>query len=427
MSSPPRPTPYDTFVITAPGLEALAAKELTALGLENVTVTDGGVTYRATRRALYEANLHLRTASRIIVRAAEFAAKTFHELERRARKVPWEAFVSPNLPVALRVTCRKSRLYHSGAVAERVSEAIASRVGSPSERAGLTRSPRGDQGDGRLERPTVESDTVSDPGEPPDHQLVLVRLLHDRCTVSIDSSGALLHLRGYRQATGKAPMRETLAAAALAASGWHGQAPLLDPMCGSGTIPIEAALIARRIAPGLRRRFAFENWPDFDAHEWSQVVAAAQARAVSRSPVRIIGSDRDDGAIEASGANATRAGVADDIELSRRSISAIEPPGARGWVVSNPPYGVRVGEADRLRNLYAQFGNVVRAKCSGWRVTLVSADPGLERHVRLGLEPVLRTTNGGIKVRVVVGDVPTAGHSEIAGAEPDTAAQRYPS
>jgi len=159
MSSPANDRAYDTFVITAPGLELLAATELTALGIPNVRVTDGGVTCSTTRRALYEANLHLRTASRVVVRAAEFAAKTFHELERRAGKVPWEAFVSPNLPVSLSVTCRKSRLYHSGAVAERVGEAIVSRVSG----AHLASDSRVRSGDSTLHSgPVPESDASVD-------------------------------------------------------------------------------------------------------------------------------------------------------------------------------------------------------------------------------------------------------------------------
>jgi putative N6-adenine-specific DNA methylase len=413
MSSRPQHERYDAFVITAPGLEPLALAELNALGASDARVTDGGVSFAATRKTLYESNLHLRTASRVVVRASEFGAKAFHELERRAGKVPWEAFIAPNLAVSIRVTCRKSRLYHSDAVAERVAAAIASRV--PGIRP-VSDSPESGP----------DMATGSDPDA--DGQLVLVRLLYDRCTISIDSSGALLHLRGYRQDIAKAPMRETLAAAAVMASGWTGAVPLMDPMCGSGTIPIEGALIARRIPPGLYRHFAFEHWPDFDRGLWGDVTAAARDRVLARAPASIQGSDRDAGAIEAAIANARRAGVADDIEFSRRPVSAVAPPHESGFVISNPPYGVRVGEADRLRNLYAQLGNVLRAKCPEWNVALVSADAALERQVRIPLEPILRTTNGGIKVRVVTGMVPA--HRDEPGSEksPGTAAaQRYPS
>jgi putative N6-adenine-specific DNA methylase len=392
---------YEAFVISAPGLERLVVDELNALGCDHARAVEGGVTFAASRRALYEANVHLRTASRVVVRAAEFDAKAFHELERGAAKLPWETFISPSRPVSLRVTCRKSRLYHSDAVAERVAGAIMSRV------TGVHVAP-------------AESDDPS--------QLILVRMLHDRCSISVDSSGPLLHLRGYRQALAKAPLRETLAAAALLATAWRGDTPLIDPMCGSGTIPIEGALIARRIAPGLGRHFAFESWPDFDSRLWYDVVAGARARVIARAPAPIMGSDRDAGAIHAAVSNADRAGVLGDVQFSERPISAIQPSATPGFIVSNPPYGVRVGERERLRNLYAQLGNVLRVKCRGWRFALLSADPQLERQLRFRLEPILRTSNGGIDVRVVAGEV-TAGLGADPALDPtDTAAaQRYPS
>ena len=401
MSSRPQ---YDAFVVTAPGLEPLVVAELNALGCSDARVVEGGATFAATRRTLYESNLHLRTASRVVVRAADFGAKAFHELERRAAKVAWETFLSPKLAVSLRVTCRKSRLYHSDAVAERVASVIVSRVSG-------------------VRVATSETDAPS--------QLIVVRLMHDHCTISVDSSGPLLHLRGYRQAVAKAPLRETLAAATLLASGWRVDTPLIDPMCGSGTIPIEGALIARRIAPGLGREFAFERWPDFDSSLWAGVVADARAQVIARAPAPIKGSDRDAGAIEAAISNADRAGVLNDVELSEQPISALEPTVRPGFVISNPPYGVRVGERDRLRNLYAQLGNVLRAKCPGWRFALLSADPVLERQLRLRADPILRTSNGGIKVRVIAGEV-TAGHggyrtSDAPDAPDTSAAQRYSS
>jgi putative N6-adenine-specific DNA methylase len=211
-------------------------------------------------------------------------------------------------------------------------------------------------------------------------------------------------------------MRETLAAATILASGWRGQSPLVDLMCGSGTIPIEGALIARRMAPGLHRSFAFERWPDFDAKAWREVRAEAESAVLPRSPVVIQGSDRDEGAIEAACANAARAGVDADIEFVVRSISSAEAPADRGWIISNPPYGVRVGERDPLRNLYAQLGKVVRSKFAGWYLALVTADAGLERQLGVGLRPLLRTSNGGIRVRVMGGE--SHGRAEQSGPAP---------
>ena len=334
---------------------------------------------------MYLANLHLRTASRVLLRVAEFGARGFPELVRHAKRQPWERFVDPGRPLRLRVTCRKSRLYHSDAVAERVREGIAARLGAEQIEV-VTGAERDDERGG---------------------QAVVVRMTHDRCLLSVDTSGELLHRRGYREATAKAPIRETLAAALLLAAEWRTDAPLLDPLCGSGTIPIEAALIARRIAPGLHRRFAFMDWPEFDAALWQRIHDEATGAVLPRAPAPIQGSDRDAGAIEAARANAARAGVAADVELERHALSAIQPPAMAGWVCTNPPYGVRVSERAELRNLYAQLGKVVRAKCPGWTVAMFSADARLERATTLPFRPVLRTANGGIPVRVVKASIRT--------------------
>lgn len=383
------------FAVTAPGLEPVAAAELTEMGIAG-TAEPGGVGWAGDAASLYAANLRLRSASRVLVRAAEFRAKTFFELERHADRVPWERWVAPGGAVRLRVTCRKSKLYHEGAVAQRVLAAIERRVG-PLAAADVA---RGDEGEAE---------------EGGDAQLFVVRFVRDTCTISADASGALLHLRGYRHALGRAPLRETLAAALLLSSGWRGQAPLLDPFCGSGTIPIEGVLLARRIAPGLAspghapRAFAFTQWPGFDAAAWTREVDRARAEILPAAPVPILASDRDEGAVEAAAANAERAGVRGDLGLSVRALSAVEPPPGPGWLATNPPYGVRVGDADRLRNLYAALGRTARARCPGWTLAMISADPRLEQQVRLPLEEALHTRNGGIPVRFAVGQVPHDG------------------
>jgi putative N6-adenine-specific DNA methylase len=312
----------------------------------------------------------------VLVRVGSFHAATFHELERHARRLPWNLFVRDGQEVVFRVTSRKSRLYHHEAVAQRLLGAL--KVGGSGAGA------------------------VS--GGPA--QEFVVRLYRDECTVSADASGELLHRRGYRTSTAKAPLRETLAAAMLAAAGWNGQAPLVDPMCGSGTIPIEAALLARRIAPGLGRHFAFEHWPEFDRRAWDTVRGRARDLVRPRSPVPIRGSDRDAGAVAAAAGNAERAGVSADVEWRRAAISAIELPDSAGWIVTNPPYGVRVGDRKRLRNLYAQFGNVLRARSPGWEVALLAAHPELERQTGLAWESKFEISNGGIRVRLVQARVP---------------------
>jgi len=372
------------FVVTAPGLEAFTAREMRALGLAGRRVgqpTIGGLEFAGSLRDLYRLNLHLRTASRVIVRLGEFYAAAFSELRTKASHLPWERYLRPGQPVAVRVTCHQSNLYHSDAVAERVLGALGDRLGIPVE-------------------PAAWDENSSE--APP--QGVVVRLSNNMCTVSLDSSGALLHRRGYRLATAKAPLRETLAAAMLLASGWNVEAPLLDPFCGSGTIAIEAALLARRIAPGRVRHFAFMDWTSFAADLWAEEHAAALAAEREAMPL-LLASDRDAGAIRAAEANAGRAGVAGAIAFACQAVSAITPPPKPGWVVTNPPYGVRVSADKDLRNLYAQLGNVLRLRCPGWQVALLCSSLPLLHQIQIPLDTSRSWVNGGLRVMLACGTV----------------------
>jgi len=379
--------PLRIFVISAPGLEQILTSEIQNLGIGNAEPVEGGVSLTGTLEQLYELNLHLRTASRVIVRVAEFHASSFYELERRARRINWNEYLHPGARARFRVTCRKSRLYHSDAVAERFAESVAQQV------LGVSVSPA----------PAEPSDSADgDEADDGPAQLFIVRLAHDNCVVSLDSSGELLHRRGYRQATGKAPLRETIAAAMVIGSGWDSSAPMIDPLCGSGTIAIEAALIARRIQPGLNRAFAFQEWPSYDSVKWESNVAKSRDQIRPAASV-IMASDRDAGAIESARANAERAGVSENVQLNVRAISAVDFPPAPGWIVTNPPYGVRVGERQTLRNLYAQLGKTIRSRARGYTVAFLSADTMLESALEIPLVEVFRARNGGIPVRLLKG------------------------
>ncbi|HEU4994504.1 MAG TPA: THUMP domain-containing protein [Gemmatimonadaceae bacterium] len=382
--------PFNCFAIAAPGLEAIVARELTSLG-ERPRLEDGGVGWDGDARSLMRANLWLRTASRVLVRVARFKATAFYDLERIARQIPWDRFVSNGQPVEFRVTSRKSKLYHSDAIEERL-------VGSVEHVLGGVRSGVG--GTSRdLQPPTDANAHVA-------RQLFVVRVLRDEFLISADSSGNHLHMRGYREAVGKAPLRETLAAALLLASDWDGQTPLLDPFCGSGTIAIEGALLARRIAPGLKRQFAFTRWPGMNLGLWRKLTSAAIAEQLPRATAPIVGSDRDAGAIAAARANAERAGVQADVQLEVKPVSAIEPPESPGLVATNPPYGVRVGDRTSVRDLYARLGQVLRRRCADWTVALYSASPRLSNEVRLPFDEMFRTTNGGILIAALKARVP---------------------
>ncbi|PYO77226.1 MAG: class I SAM-dependent RNA methyltransferase [Gemmatimonadetes bacterium] len=388
-------TGAELFAATAPGLESIAAGELKTLGIKG-RQQEGGVVFEGNPDRIYLTNLWLRTASRVLLRLGRFHASTFYELERRARKLSWNEYLPEKGRVEVRVTCRKSRLYHSDAVAERVLGVIAQVAP-----AGV---------DLRVEGSSrEEDDSETENTQQAAVQLFVVRIVNDECEISADTSGELLHRRGYRQEIAKAPLRETLAAAMILASGWRPKDPLLDPMCGSGTIPIEAALIGHRRAPGLVRRFQFMNWPSFDQRLWNETLGRANESIVD-IPLDIRGADRDSGAIRSAQRNAERAGVAADIQFSASSVSEsfaeladVADMGQEGWIITNPPYGVRVGESTDLRDLYATLGTALKGK-HGWRIGVLAAADDLARQIRLPLRSRFASSNGGIPVSYLVSE-----------------------
>jgi putative N6-adenine-specific DNA methylase len=459
----------EIYLVCAPGLENLLSAEAKALDLRVRGIEPGGVTVDGELADVVRANIGLRTASRVLVRIAAFKATAFHELERSARRVAWDRYIGAT-PVQIRATCRKSKLYHSDAVAERVLGAIERVTGTgdgavtapaparaPAGKA-ASKTKKGAKGEARgfipagtnvaakttaaraaakqsiaaaaakaaarvadeaaAKAATIttsaaggETESRDDADEGAGVQLVIVRLFRDECTISIDSSGPLLHRRGYRQATAKAPLRETLAAAMLLGAEWTGETPLVDPLCGAGTIPIEAAMIARRVAPGRARaergEFAIASWPELPSGEIDRQAEAARGNELPAARVSIVGSDRDAGAIEAATANAERAGVSGDVSFIRRALSAAEPVGdAPGLLVANPPYGVRLSEGADVRNIYAQLGKVAHFNFPGWDVGVLSPDRSLDSQTRLALRQRFETSNGGIRVRYLVGTSP---------------------
>lgn len=373
------------YVVCPPGLENITAREMESLGLpasDEKTVIipgSGGIEFSGGVPALVQANYALRSATRILVRMGSFIATGFPELKRKVKRLPWQQFLQKDSRMALRVTCKKSRLYHSGAVEERVLAAIRSATG--------------------YKLPVIKDDNAVDA------QLIVVRLQRDKCTISIDASGEALYRRGYRQAVAKAPLRENIAAAMLLSSGWDGKAPLVDPFCGSGTIPLEAALMSRGIMPGGQRQFAFMKWPMFDIKQWEMFQEKFAGQSPDNQPI-IVAADRDDGAMEACKTNAERAAVLENLILINQSFSAILPPeNGPGWIVSNLPYGVRVSKNKDLRNLYTKMGTVFREKFSGWRFTLLVNDLQLFGHSRLKHAKPVGFSNGGVRVFLVQGKI----------------------
>jgi len=365
------------FAVTAPGLEAVCAAELRqALGVE-CQVEPGGVAFAGAPRELYLANLWSRCASRILVRVGEISARDFPGLYRKVVQLPWGRYVRPGTALEVRATSRSSRLVHTGRLAETVAEAIQQSLGDlPAEPAGFV-------------------------------QRIIVRMENDRCQLSIDSSGGLLHRRGFRMAGAQAPLRETLAAGILKLLDWEGQEPLVDPMCGSGTFLVEAAMLAAHKAPGAAREFAFMHWPHFRAGAWSQLLDAA-GRGVVPPQVAVAGSDLSPAAVADARAHAQQAGVAGAIRIECQDFSEVSAPPGKGLVLCNPPYGLRVGAGDDLHGLYRRLGQSWRRQFPGWRAALFCPDAELVKATGLALQRLADLRNGGLAVTLFTGRIENA-------------------
>jgi putative N6-adenine-specific DNA methylase len=370
--------PFPLFVSSAPGIEPLLCEELAALGMIDPKVVPGGVEGLGHRRVIYRANLESGLATHVLVRIGEVVATEFAVLERRLGELPFERFVRAGVPRAFRVTARKSRLIHTGAIAERAARAIAARLGDAVEDAAEERLP-----------------------SEPQRVAIQIRMERDLATISLDTSGAPLHRRGYRLVTGKAPLREDLARALVIASGWDRCSPLIDPFAGSGTIAIEAALLARGTPPGFARRFAFERTPLFDEAAWS-AVREATSNAGAAPP--ILAGDRDASAIAAARENAAHASVGDAIELVHASVGELPFGSTRATVVTNPPYGHRLGEVGDLAPLYRTLGRRFRELPPGSRIALATSERRLGMRVHEGLRTAFVTQSGGLRIRALAGE-----------------------
>lgn len=394
------------FVACAPGLEQLLADELAELAVEEVVTTPGGVSCFGDLDTVYRINLGSGLGLRVLVRIADFFVRDFAKLERVAGSLAWERWLSPGPAregpgVRVRGHAKRSRLYHTKAIAERVERGIVKRLGARGAEIAVHADTAEGPGGGELDTDALEP------------TLVQVRIVRDRCTISVDTSGTLLHKRGWRAATAKAPLREDIARALLRLSGWQPELALFDPVAGAGTLIIEAATIAAGRAPGLSRRFACMGQPSFDAARFE-----AQREALTHEPAstperpRLLGCDRNLGAVEAALANARRAGVEDRVEFVPRSVGDAELPrfeaagqGAGVVLIANPPWGQRTGDKGRLRNLYASLGQLARRLPGPVRVALVTADPALAGATGLGLERRVSTDHGGIKISLWTGHV----------------------
>ena len=356
---------FEIFLATPPGLEAVLCDEAKDQGFKDAVPAKGGVTVSGGWPEVWRANLTIRGASRVVARIAEFRALHLAQLDKRARKVAWGEVLRKDVAFKVEATCRTSRIYHSGAAAQRIERAISEELGAPV---------------------SAEAEVC-----------IRVRFEDDMCTIGVDTSGELLHKRGFKEAVNKAPMRETMAALFLRQCGFDGTEPVVDPMCGSGTFVIEAAEIAAGLNPGRARLFAFEQLATFDDAAWQNMRGASSGTTPT---VQFYGSDRDAGAISMSEANAARSGVTAFTQFRQHSISdLVKPDGPPGLVIVNPPYGSRIGDIKEVEPLYRALGQTLKTRFSNWRVGLITTEASLARATGLPFKPPgAPVPHGGLRV-----------------------------
>lgn len=336
------------------GLEAVVKREIQELGYKILKTEDGKVTYLGDERAVVRSNLWLRSADRVLLRMAEFEADTFEELFQQTKALEWEMLIPPDGKFTVTGTSVKSVLHSVPACQKIVKKAIVDRL---SEAYGISEFPE-----------TGAEYTVK------------ATLLKDRVTLTVDTSGAGLHKRGYRIKDVAAPIKETLAAAMVQLSFWKEGRILVDPCCGSGTIPIEAALIGRNIAPGLNRSFACEDWEFIDKNLWKEEKRAAFQAIRYDEKLDITGMDIDPKAVAAAKQNAEEAGVEDCVRFQRADAAKLHAQGQNGILITNPPYGERIGEEKEIQKIYGGLKNFLQNH-PDWSLFLVTTDKDAEEKI----------------------------------------------
>jgi putative N6-adenine-specific DNA methylase len=366
------------FATTHAGLEEVLAAELRGLGAREISVGVRGVGFCGNLELLYRANLWLRTASRVLVEIARFPAEDRHRLYDGVREVDWSRHMSVSQTLAVDAVSSRSKMDHTLFVSRVAKDGVVDWFR-----------------DRRGKRPSVDAKT-------PDLRLN-VRLHEDECTLSWDTSGVRLHRRGYRSTVGvPAPLQETLAAGVLLLCGYDGSRRLVDPMCGSGTLLVEAAMIARRIAPGLLgRKFALADHPSFDHALWDQVREGAQAAMREVEDCPISGLDISQDAVRSAAAAARGAGVDDMVRVRKAALEDLAPLEENSMLVTNPPYGERLGEINRLGELYETLGTVLKTRCRGADAHVLTGSKFLSK--KIGLKTTRRDVlwNGAIECRLL--------------------------
>ncbi len=362
--------PCHFYAIVIPGLEAVAAKELDELSAHEIRIDSGGVHFAGTMEIMFRVNLRSRCVTRVLLRLKRFTAMTLDGLRDRAEQIEWGQFLNHESKISIHASCHSSRLMHTAKIEHEICEVIR-KAGFPP-----------DSGEGK--------------------QQVFVRIENNRCLLSIDTSGERLDRRGYRLESGKAPVRETVAAGVLRWMGWMPDETLLVPMCGSGTFAIEAAMAGIKQASGMIHEFPFLAWPQLKQKSWERVFRRTQAmRRCDTSSLSIYASDINPDAIEITARNADRAGVKKFIHIEKRNIKELSTPehGHPGLIVCNPPYGQRIDT--NVHALYAALGKIYKKDFSDWRMAVFSPDRRCEKHLGLPVKHRLKIKHGGKWINIL--------------------------
>jgi putative N6-adenine-specific DNA methylase len=365
------------FATVAQGLESLAAEELERLGANSVQPGFCGVAFTGDSALLYKVNLWARLPFRILQTLREFPCQDAEDLYRGIQTLNWQAHLTPEQTLAVKATGKNRQLNHTHFTALQVKNAIV------------------DQQQQRChERSSVDPQT-------PD-VLVNVHIYRDVCTVSLDSSGSSLHRRGYRPAVGTAPLKESLAAALIQISQWRPEQPFIDPLCGSGTLPLEAGLISLNQAPGLyRESFGFETWPDFDSDLWHFLRQNAVDHRREKLEAVVVGCDRNPIVIQQARQNAANCGLETQIQLHQQELAFVEAPSDHGVLLCNPPYGERLGKNTDLGAFYKLLGNVLKQRFKGWTAFVLSGNKELSRTIGLRSSQRVAVYNGSLPCQLM--------------------------
>lgn len=363
---------YTLIATAAMGIEALVAREIKSLGFEDVVVENGRVLFKADEDGIVKANLWLRTADRVKLRVGEFKATSFDELFEKTKALPWHMFIPRNGQFPVTGKSHKSKLFSVSDCQAIVKKAIVDKLKTIQNVQGMLIE------DGPLFR-------------------VEVSILKDIVTLTIDTTGREgLHKRGYRVDQGEAPLKETLAASLVLLTNWNADLPFVDPFCGSGTIPIEAALIGQNIAPGSFRSFASEDWHWIGKKRWNEARQEAEDLANYDQKLEIIGSDIDHRMINVSKANADEVGLSDSIAFKQMQVKDFTTKSEYGYVVTNPPYGERLNDRPYVEKLYSDMGNVF-TKLDTWSVYVLTSHEGFEQFYGKPATKKRKLFNGFIK------------------------------